>query len=105
MKLARVCRHPAQRHLVTQQKWVYSDLSPHLRFLTALLGPEMLLLSHLARAWVLVRSRDHRLQLPRRLLRLRRRTHLFLLRADSSDMRNAQVYRWEVKGGRLFRLV
>ena len=105
MKLARVCRHPAQRHLVTQQKWVYSDLSPYLRFLTALLGPEMLLLSHRARAWVLVRSRDHRLQLPRRLLRLHRRTHLFLLRADSSDMRNAQVYRWEVKGDRLFRLV
>lgn len=57
MKLARVCRHPAQRHLVTQQKWVYSDLSPHLRFLTALLGPGMLLLSHLARAWVLVPDR------------------------------------------------
>jgi hypothetical protein len=104
-KPARVCRPPAQRHLVTQQGWVYSDLSLYLRFLTALPGRWMLPLSHRARVWVLVRSRDHRPQLPRRLLRLRRRTHLFLLRADSSDMMNVRVCRWEVKADMRSRLV
>jgi hypothetical protein len=103
-KLARVRRHPAQRRLVTQQDWMYSDLSPYLRFLTAAPGPWMLPLSHRARVWVLVRSRDHRLEHPRRLLRLHRRTHLFLLRADNSDMMDVRVCRWEVKADRRFRL-
>lgn len=104
-KLARVCRHPAQRHVVTQQDWVYSDLSPYFQLSTAIPCPSMLPLSHRARVWVLVRSRDLRLQLPRRLLRLRRRTHLSLLRADSSDMMNARKRRWEVRADRRFRLV
>lgn len=104
-KLARSCRHPAQRHLVTQQDWVYSDPSQYSRLSSAPPYPPTSFLSHQARVWVLVRSRDHHLQLLRRSLRSHRRTLLFLLRADSSGMMNARRVRWEVKAGRLFRLV